>query len=258
MAILAIVICFKHSKWMPINADHVWPPQVMQDHFSPSLCTITKRKATEFLGNIVSSASWPWLAAVLAWQLCEFHTKQWGEPCSVPVGCLPHAFLQLIVCKSKQWGEPCSVPVSCSPHAFLQLIVCKSAVNCLKSLRAVLLSQDRWWEGTFAHTHTLFLACTYRIWLLCWLNSCVNFITEQWEEPFSVPVGSLPHALLQLIICKSAVDCLKSQRVALILQDRQQEDAFTCTLLPSDIAIGFVPYSTTWPWRIIFLCWRVQ
>jgi hypothetical protein len=33
--------------------------------------------------------------------------------------------------------------------------------------------------------------------------------------------------------------------VALILQDRQQEDAFTCTLLPSDIAIGFVPYSTT-------------
>ncbi len=72
----------------------------MQDHFSPSLCTITKRKATELLGNIVSSASWPWLAAVLARQLCEFHTKQLGEPCSVPVGCLPHAFLQLIVCKS--------------------------------------------------------------------------------------------------------------------------------------------------------------
>jgi hypothetical protein len=56
------------------------------------------------------------LVAVLAGHLCEFHTKQWGESCSVPVSCLP--------------------------HAFVQLIVCKSAVNCLNSWRAVLLSQD--------------------------------------------------------------------------------------------------------------------
>jgi hypothetical protein len=62
----------------------------------------------------------------LAGHLCEFHTKQCGEPCSVPVGCLP--------------------------HAFLELIVCKSAVNCLKSLRVALLLQDRWWEGAFTCT----------------------------------------------------------------------------------------------------------
>jgi hypothetical protein len=88
--------------------------------------------------------------AVLAQHLCEFHTKQSGEPCSVPVGCLP--------------------------HAFLQLIVCKSAVDCLKSLRVALLSQDRQWEGTLTCTHTLFLASTYQIQLLYWLGTCVNFI----------------------------------------------------------------------------------
>jgi hypothetical protein len=132
---------------MPIN---VWSPKVIQDHSSLSLCTIIKCKATELLGNIVCSANRPWLAAALAGHLCEFHTKQWGEPCSVPVGCLP--------------------------HAFLQLIVCKSAVDCLKSLRAVLLLQHRQWEGAFACTHTLFLGCTYWIWLLCWLGTCVNFI----------------------------------------------------------------------------------
>jgi hypothetical protein len=60
--------------------------------------------------------------AVLAGHLCEFHTKQWGEPCSVPVGCLP--------------------------HTFLQLIVCRSADDSLKSWRVALLSQDRQWEGT--------------------------------------------------------------------------------------------------------------
>jgi hypothetical protein len=126
---------------------NVWPPEVIQDHFSLSLCTIIKCKATELLGIVVCSANWPRLAAVLAWQLCEFHTKQWGEPCFVLVSCLP--------------------------HAFLQLIVCKSAVNCLKNLRATLLLQDRQQECAFACTHTLFLACTYQIWLLCWLGSCV-------------------------------------------------------------------------------------
>jgi hypothetical protein len=89
------------------------------------------------------------LVAVLAGHLCEFHTKQWGEPCSVPVSCLP--------------------------HAFLQLIVCKSAVDCLKSLRAALLSQDWQWEGTFACTHTLFSLVLLRFgccigWALVWIS----------------------------------------------------------------------------------------
>jgi hypothetical protein len=66
-----------------------------------------------------------------------------------------------------------------------------------------------------------------------------EFHTKQWGEPCSVPFGCLPHAFLQLIVCKSTVDCLKSLRVALLLQDRRQEGAFTCTLLPSDIAIVF-------------------
>jgi hypothetical protein len=61
--------------------------------------------------------------AVLAGYLCEFHTKQWVEPCSVPISCLP--------------------------HTFLQSIICRSAVHCLKSQRAVLLSQDTWQAGVF-------------------------------------------------------------------------------------------------------------
>jgi hypothetical protein len=40
------------------------------------------------------------LVAALAGNLCELHIKQWVEPCSVPVGCLPHTFLQLTVCRS--------------------------------------------------------------------------------------------------------------------------------------------------------------
>jgi hypothetical protein len=35
------------------------------------------------------------------------------------------------------------------PHAFLQSIVCRSAVHCLKSRRAALLSQDMRQEGAF-------------------------------------------------------------------------------------------------------------
>jgi hypothetical protein len=63
------------------------------------------------------------LLAVLAEYLCEFHTKQGVEPCSVPVRCLP--------------------------HTFLQSIVCRSAANSLKSWMVALLLQDRWQEGTF-------------------------------------------------------------------------------------------------------------
>jgi hypothetical protein len=172
---------------MPIN---VWLPEVIQNCFSWSLCTIIKCKATELLGNIVCSANRPQLAAVLAGHLCEFHTKQWGEPWTVPVNCLP--------------------------HASLQLIVCKSAVDCLKSWRVALLLQDWQWKGTFAHTHTSFLTCTSPIWLLYWLGTCVNFIPNS-EELCSVPVSCLPHASLQLIVYKSAVDCLKSWRTELLL-----------------------------------------
>jgi hypothetical protein len=68
------------------------------------------------------------------------------------------------------------------PHAFLQLIVCRSAVHCLKSRRAALLSQDTWWEGTFACTHTLIVTCTSLICLLYWLGTCVNFIpNSEWS-----------------------------------------------------------------------------
>jgi hypothetical protein len=104
-------------------------------------------------------------SAVLAGYLCEFHTEQWGEPCSVPVSCLP--------------------------YAFLQSIVCRSAVHCLKSQRAALLSQDTWREGAFACTHTLILACTSLIHLVYWLGTCVNFIpNSEWSL-----------ALFTLVVC---------------------------------------------------------
>jgi hypothetical protein len=116
------------------------------------------------------------------------------------------------------------------PHAFLQLIVCRSAVDCLKSQRAALLSQDMWWEGAFACTHTSIVACTSPNWLLySWLGTSCEFHTEQWVEPCSVPISCLPHAFLQSIVCRSAVDCLKSWRAARLLQDTQWEGAFACT-----------------------------
>jgi hypothetical protein len=62
------------------------------------------------------------------------------------------------------------------PHTFLQLIVCRSAVHCLKSRRAALLSRDTRQEGTFARTHTSIVAFTSPIPLLYWLGTCVNFI----------------------------------------------------------------------------------
>jgi hypothetical protein len=46
----------------------------------------------------------------------------------------------------------------------------------------------------------------------------------------------LPHTFLQLIVCRSAVHCLKSQRAALLSQDTWREGAFTFSLLPSEIA----------------------
>jgi hypothetical protein len=94
--------------------------------------------------------------AVLAGHLCEFHTEQWGEHCSVPVSCLP--------------------------HAFRQLIVCRSAVHCLKSWRAALLLQDTRRERAFACTHTSIVAITSPIRLLYWVGTCVNFIpNSEWS-----------------------------------------------------------------------------
>jgi hypothetical protein len=40
----------------------------------------------------------------------------------------------------------------------------------------VLLSPDTWWEGAFAHTHTLIVALTSPIPLLYWLGTFVNVI----------------------------------------------------------------------------------
>jgi hypothetical protein len=53
----------------------------------------------------------------------------------------------------------------------------------LMSWRVVLLLQDeRLREGTFTHTHTLFLACTSLIWLVYWLGTCVNFtLNSEWS-----------------------------------------------------------------------------
>jgi hypothetical protein len=129
----------------------------------------------------------------------------------------------------------------------------------LKSLRWHCFCRIGGRKVVFTCTYTLFLACTCQIWLLCWLSSQLcEFHTEQWREPCSIPVSCLPNAFLQLIVCKSAVDCLKSLRAVLLSQDRRREGTCTCTLLPSDIATVFVPYLTTWTGRIIILCWRVQ
>jgi hypothetical protein len=52
----------------------------------------------------------------------------------------------------------------------------------LKSQRVALLLQDRWQEGAFACTHTLIVICTSLIWLLYWLDTCVNFIpNSEWS-----------------------------------------------------------------------------
>jgi hypothetical protein len=94
--------------------------------------------------------------------------------------------------------------------------------------------------------HPYFVSCLYFLDLVAVLTwHLCEFLTEQYGELCSIPVGCLPHAFLQLIVCKSAVDCLKSLRAALLSQDRQREGAFACTLLPSDIVIVFVPYLTT-------------
>jgi hypothetical protein len=79
-----------------------------------------------------------------------------------------------------------------------------------------LLSQDRQWEGTFTCT----LATLFLVWLV--LNLVVSstgysceYHTKQSVEPSSVPVSCLSHAFLQLIVCRSAVNCLNHQRVVL-------------------------------------------
>jgi hypothetical protein len=95
--------------------------------------------------------------------------------------------------------------------------------------------------GRHLGMHPYFVSCLY-------LSDLVAVLARhlcEFHKSCFVPVDCLPHAFLQLIVCKSAVDCLKSLRAVLLLQDRWQDGAVTCTLLPSDIAIVFVPYSTT-------------
>jgi hypothetical protein len=100
----------------------------------------------------------------------------------------------------------------------------------LKSQRAALLSQDTWREGTFAHTHTSIVTFTSPICLLYWLGTCVNFIPNS--------EGSI--ALFLSVVCPMLfLQCLKSQRAALLSQDTRQEGAFAFSLLPAEIAFVF-------------------
>ncbi len=141
MVILVIVICFQHSKWMPINANQC----VTSRGYPGPLFSISlyhyQVKGNWIVGQRCLLCK---SVAVLAGHLCEFHTEQWGEPCSVPVGCLP--------------------------HAFLQSTVCRSAVDCLKGCRVALLLQDWWLEDTFFLLVLLGFGCCI------WLSICVNFI----------------------------------------------------------------------------------
>jgi hypothetical protein len=208
--LILVIVCFQHSKQMPINAYQ---------------CVTSKG----YPGPLFS--------------ISLYHDQAKGH-WIVGQCCL--------ICKLVYWLGTCEnfIPNSkgslalflsfvCPTH-FLQSTVCKSAVDSLKSWRAVLLSQDWCQEGAFALTHTLFLACTSWIRLLYWLGTCMNFIPNS--------EGNL--ALFLLVVCptlfcnqqsagRSAVNCLKSWRAVLLLQDWWWEGTFTCTLLPSDIAIVF-------------------
>jgi hypothetical protein len=148
MVVLAIDVCFQHSKWMPMNAD--W---------------------------CVTSRGYP--GPLFSISLYHYQVKdnwivgQHGLFCKSVAVFLPGTCVNFI---PNSEGSLFSVPVGCLPHTFLQSIVCRSAVHCLKSRRVALLSQDTWREGAFAHTHTLSNACTSLIRLLYWLGTCVNFI----------------------------------------------------------------------------------
>jgi hypothetical protein len=223
---------------------HLLPTLQMDANQCRLMCDLQRLSRTTFLHLSVPLSSERWLncwATLFVLKIgccigralkCEFHTEQWGEPCSVPVGCLP--------------------------HAFLQSIVCKSAVNCLKSWRVALLSQVWWQEGAFACTHTSFFACTSQIWWLYWLGTCVNFIpNSEWSL-----------ALFLLVVCPMLFCNQQSAGVQLIVWRAEAWHCF-CRIgsgkVPSHapyflltLLLFFVPYSTTWPWRITFLCWRVQ
>jgi hypothetical protein len=96
----------------------------------------------------------------------------------------------------------------------------------------MLLLQDRWQEDAFKCT----LLVSFLDWLV--LNLVVSltgysceYHTKQSAEPSCVPVGCLSHAFFQMMVCRSAVNCLNCQRVVLLSQDRQWEGTLTCTLL---------------------------
>jgi hypothetical protein len=199
---------------MPIN---VWPPEVIQDHFPPSLCTIIKKKGNWIVGQRCLFCK---SVSVSAGHLCEFHTKQWGEPCSVPFGCLP--------------------------YAFLQLIVCKSAVDCLKSWRAVLLLQDWWQEDTFKCTLTCLVLLRFGCcigWALVWIS-------------YRTVKGALLCSCWLFAPCFSAIDSL--QECSQLFEELKGGAGCFCRIggrkAPSHapyflltLLLFFVPYSTTWP-----------
>jgi hypothetical protein len=76
---------------------------------------------------------------------------------------------------------------------------------------------------------TSIVTCTSPICLLYWLGTCVNFIPNSEGSVALFLLVVCPSLFLQLIVCRSAVHCLKSQRVALLLQDMWWEGAFVCT-----------------------------
>jgi hypothetical protein len=84
-------------------------------------------------------------------------------------------------------------------------------VDCLKSLRAALLSQDTHWEGAFAPTHTLIVTFSSPICLLYWLGTCVNFIpNSEWSIPlFCWLFAPCFSAIYSLQECSSLFEELK-------------------------------------------------
>jgi hypothetical protein len=70
------------------------------------------------------------------------------------------------------------------------------------------------------------MVCSANRLLHSWLGICVNFIPNSEGSLALFLLVACPHIFLQSIVCRSAVDCLKSQRVVLLLQDMRQEGAF--------------------------------
>jgi hypothetical protein len=214
---------------MPID---VWPPQVIQDCYSPSLCTISSKRqlncwATLFVLQIGCCIGW-----ALVW--ISYWTVR---------GALLWLFL-LVVC----------------PTLFCNL--CRSAGDCLKSEPKGGAAFTGLMVGRRLHMHPYFVSCLYFSDSVAVLaGHLCEFHTEQWVEHCSVPVSYLPHTFLQLTVCRQE----SSQLIVWRAEGRHCFCRIGGRKVPLHapyfllrLLLFFVPYSTTWPWRITFLCWRVQ